>query len=151
LHKVLFVGVRAYTRSYEQWFVAAGAEFWTTDIDPAAARYGAEGRHRAGDISKADQLFPQARFDLVILNGIFGWGVDDPRHMDATLVALHAILEKDGLLLVGWNHDRSPDPDTLPAMQTLFSAASVGGLPARQGFNDVTHVYSWYRRREPPG
>ena len=144
--KALFVGVRGYTRSYERWFREAGIEFWTSDIDPAAQRYGAKGRHAVADVRDLDQTFLPGSFDLVILNGVFGWGVNEPQGMQQTLRAIAHVLQPNGMLLVGWNHDRSPDPTDM-AMLENFEVAAPGGLPARKAFPDVTHVYSWYRRR----
>ena len=49
--------------------------------------------------------------------------------------------------MIGWNGDRSPDPDTLPAIG-LFKLTEFSGLPHRQGFADVTHRYAWYQKRD---
>ena len=82
----------------------------------------------------------------MILNGVFGWGVNDPESMEQTLRGIARVLRPEGALLVGWNDDRSPDPSSLAVTEELFASRAPAGLPARQGFSDVTHVYSWYRR-----
>jgi hypothetical protein len=146
LKRLLFVGVRGYTARYRKAFEAAEIEFWTCDIDPEAARHGAPGRHRTADACRLDQTFSSGFFDCVIMNGVFGWGVDAPEDMDRALVAAHAVLASRGVLLLGWNSDRSPDPNTLPAIR-FFEPIGFGDLPARKTFADVTHVYAWYQAR----
>ena len=49
--------------------------------------------------------------------------------------------------MIGWNDERSPDPDTLPAI-ALFKPTAFFGLPHRQAFADVTHRYAWYQKRD---
>lgn len=146
LPRLLFVGVRGYTRSYAEAIQRAGTEYWTCDIDPAAAPHGASGRHRTADARQLDAAFPPGFFDAVIMNGVFGWGVDTPDGMGHALAATHRVLTARGFLLLGWNSDRTPDPDTIPQIG-LFTAAGFAGLPTRKSFPDVTHVYGWYQAR----
>jgi hypothetical protein len=67
--------------------------------------------------------------------------------MERTLAAVHAVLAPGGAMLIGWNADRMPDPDGLPAIR-LFEPAAPFGLMHRKRFADVTHVYAWYRARD---
>lgn len=146
VHRIMHVGVRGYTRRYGAFFRGTGTEYWTCDIDPAAAVYGAPGRHVTEDVRRLDAAFRPGFFDVVMLNGVFGWGVDEPHDMERTLEAIANVLVPGGILLIGWNHDRSPDPDTLSNI-ALFEPVEFSGLPHRKSFPDVTHVYAWYRRR----
>lgn len=146
--RLLFIGVRGYTRSYADAFRKAGTEFWTSDIDPAAAQYGAPGRHVTADVRCLDQAFSPGFFEAIVMNGVFGWGVDDPQDMHRALVAVDRVLAPAGVLLLGWNTDRCVEPDTVPGM-ALFEPVAFAGLPDRKRFADVTHVYAWYRSRRP--
>jgi SAM-dependent methyltransferase len=143
--RVLFVGVRGYTKSCGGAF-RAGTEFWTTDIDPAAARYGAPARHVTADVRHLDRAFPASSFPFVLMNGVFGWGVDEPGDMDRALGAVERVLAPGGVLLLGWNSDRCVAPDSLPAMAS-FEPIPFAGLPERKTFGDVTHTYAWYKTR----
>lgn len=145
--RVLFVGVRGYTRRYGEAFQGTGTEYWTADIDPAAAPHGEPGRHVTGDVCTLDRLFPAAYFDLVLMNGVFGWGCDREDEMNRALAAIHAVLRPGGSLLVGWNTDRVGDPAALSAMAGRFVPARFAALPAVKAFPGGTHVYSWFRRR----
>lgn len=144
--RILFVGVRGYTRGYGNFFVGSPTEFWTCDIDPAAAIYGAPDRHVTDDVRNLDRAFPAAFFDVVIVNGVFGWGVNDTADIHRALLAIESILGSGGILLIGWNSDRVPDPDCVPAIR-LFEPVGFSDLPHRKSFDDVTHVYAWYRTR----
>jgi hypothetical protein len=147
--RLLFVGVRGYTGAYAETFRSGPTEFWTTDIDPDAARYGVPDRHVIADARMLDQAVPPRSFPMVLLNGVFGWGVDEPEDMERTLGAVHAVLSRGGLLLIGWNADRAPDPEALRTIR-LFEPAAPFGLPHRKRFADVTHVYAWYRACDNP-
>lgn len=118
--RILFVGCRRYTQNYSSYFKGKGVDFWTTDIDPAAESWGACGRHLVCDIRRIDELVPTRSFDLVILNGIFGFGVDDSDSMNQALRAIHNILRTGGALLVGWNEGMTEDPRGLEICRHCF-------------------------------
>lgn len=144
--RVLFVGCRRYTRHYGQRFTAGGSEYHTTDIDPAARRWGERDRHVTGDVRNIHFHYPAGHFDLVLLNGVFGFGVDAEEPMNETLDALHQVLVPGGTLLVGWNRGLIADPCGLPRMQALFRHQAVPPLPARKAFADhIRHVYDLFR------
>jgi hypothetical protein len=41
--------------------------------------------------------------DVIVCNGVVGWGLDAPQAVDAAVIACHATLRAGGLLLLGWN------------------------------------------------
>ena len=111
--KVLFIGCRKYTKHYPRLLAARGLECWTIDIDPIAARWGAPERHVIGDILDEPSHWPASSFDTIILNGVFGFGLNSERDQDAALRACRLLLANDGWLVLGWNTDRSVDPSEL--------------------------------------
>ena len=145
--KVLFVGCRAYTKDYGRYFKESQTEFWTTDVDPDAARWGEKSRHRVCDVQDIDRAFAADEFDVVLLNGVFGFGVDDEAAMNRTATAIHRILGPDGILMIGWNVDRSDDPLELESVGRLFEPGPVLSLPERKSFDDVSHVFDFVRRK----
>ena len=145
LQRILFVGTRRYTAGYGRYLAGTRTEFWTTDIDPDAARWGEPGRHVVCDARALDGCFAPHSFDLVMLNGVFGWGIDDPDGMEQALGAAHAVLKPGGFLLLGWNSDRIADPAGLANLRDLFAPTKLGGMPPRRTFPDVTHVYACFR------
>jgi hypothetical protein len=140
--KVLFIGCRKYTKHYPTLFAAHGAECWTIDVDPTAARWGAPERHVIGDILDARDYWPASSFDAVVLSGVFGFGLNSVRDQNAALRVSHHLLMSDGLLVLGWNTDRCVDLSELSALQDHFRPSSIPGLVRRQTFAKSTHVYA---------
>jgi hypothetical protein len=142
---MLFVGAKPYTFEYEGIVLRAGGEFVTLDVDPSARLWGAR-RHVTAPAQQAADHFARERFDAVLLNGVFGFGIDTERDMNDSVAAVTAVLRRDGLLLVGWNDDRVDDPLRLPTVQGAFRAADGLPFPARKSFPGETHRYEFLRR-----
>ena len=143
--RLLWVGVRRYTRAYYAALEAEGAQCWTLDIDPLAAAWGAAERHVVGDLLEPESFPPAARFSAILCNGVFGYGIDDLRGQQAAIGRLAALLEPGGRLLLGWNTHNSRDP------RALFDRAGLahdplGELPARTVIRGTTHVFDLLRR-----
>ena len=144
--RILWVGCRDYTPNCYPPLEAGGGEVWTTDIDPDAAAWGQPGRHVTGDVADADALFPETRFDAVLCNGVFGWGVDTEAQQAKAARALSAVMRPGGRLLLGWNTDRMGDPIAHGVMAPHFTPAPFAGRPARVAIARSTHVYDSFIR-----
>jgi len=142
--RVLFVGCRWYTRGYGEWFSGTQKEYWTTDIERRSAAWGARNRHIVCDVRCIDRYVASHFFDVVILNGVFGFGLDDNISMNKSLVAIHHVLSANGLLLIGWNRGLVPDPSSLGDLPVLFDHKSVLSLPRRKEFKNSPHVYDFF-------
>jgi len=142
---LLWVGCRKYTAGDYAILEQAGGTVWTTDIDPAAARWGRQGRHRTGDLCEADQLFRDIVFDAILCNGVLGYGVDSPDQQTRALRAMARILRPGGRLLLGWNTDKIDDPVAAGLTAPEFEPTALHGA-ARVRFDDVTHVYDHFHR-----
>jgi len=144
VQRVLFVGCKAYTARYGKRLTRAGVDYWTTDINPAAAIWGEKDHHIVCDIAKIADVCPAESFDAVLLNGVIGDGVDDEREMNRTVTAIARILRPNGILLIGWDSlKKHPDPMEIQAVTTYFRHESVLPLPARKTFPDTDKVYDW--------
>jgi hypothetical protein len=149
VRRVLFVGTRWYTLSYASYFDAHGTEYWTNDIDPEVTRWGAPGRHICVDVRQIGQHIEAGEFDVVLLEGVFGWGVDTPDAMNVALEAIAGIMAPGGILLVGWDIGRNVDPLGLPAADTLFIPYQQENFSPRTIFNlnKSNHVFDLLQRR----
>jgi hypothetical protein len=147
LPSIVFVGCRRYTRGYGRLFRDSASDFWTLDRDPRAAHWGEPGRHIVGDVMALDRLLA-TQVDAVLLNGVFGWGVDTPAAMVATLEASARATRPGGVLLLGWNQGRHADPLSLPQLAQWYRPQAMFGLPARRILRSVhtPHVYDLLER-----
>jgi len=146
--KIVFVGTEIFTRDYGQHFIGTTTEYWTTDSDPHAAIYGEPNRHITCDVRELDRHFPAGSLDVVLLNGVFGFGVNDRPDMERTIIAIHNVLKPDGILMIGWNPGRIEDPTALKGLRDLFQHESSLALPNRielQSFGGNQHVYDFHR------
>jgi SAM-dependent methyltransferase len=142
--RVLFVGTTQYTTHYEKYFKVSTCEYWTMDINPQMEIFGAKGRHIIGSVIDADHYFSPDFFDIVILNGVLGWGVDEIRDQDRTLEAIRKILKEGGILLLGWDTDRIIDPMELKGIRNHFSHCINAPLPDRVTLTESKHVYDFF-------
>ena len=149
---VLFVGTAWFTARYGCVFSATGATYHTLDRCNAAAG-GAPEHHHVTDLRHVAKVFPHGYFDVVIVNGVFGFGLDTQEEMMAAARAVRDVMRDGGLLLLGWNPDRVADPLGLPGLGAEFRPTAIANLPARAqiaSFDDHVHVFDLLkaRRRE---
>jgi SAM-dependent methyltransferase len=124
-----------------------GAVCWTLEIDSAARCWGHPQRHLVGDLQRVGGLYPPGHFDVALINGVFGWGLDTLDGQNEAVEGLARVLKSGGLLMLGWNTDRSSDPNELPASQKFFIASHCQGFERRVTVPGVTHVFDFFLRR----
>lgn len=151
---VLFVGVRRYTRTYTKFFKRA--QFITIDNDPAAERFGSRD-HICADIRTLGQW--QSRFprglDLVFLNGVIGFGLNDVASVEETIQLLARHLRPGGRLVLGVNplKDSHISLDRLESLRANFSPVGLTNeAPDRYTFSfpllpGARHEYRFFARR----
>ena len=142
--QILFVGTSSYTYHYEKAF--RSDQYTTLEIQPRNAVWGAH-HHIVAPVEEIGRHRPRGFFDCIILNGVFGFGVDTPDHMRATIAALAEVLAPGGLLVVGWNSNLHEDP--APLLLASFELATEEPCGRRRTFApEETHIYEFYRRRK---
>jgi SAM-dependent methyltransferase len=151
VNRVLFVGCKSFTAHYGKQLTRVGIDYWTTDIDPKAAIWGEKDHHIVCDIAKIDEAFPSAWFDVILLNGVFGYGVNRESEMNQAVAAIGRILRRNGMLLIGWNTNEIADPTRLQTATMHFRRARVLPLPLRKTFPDTDHVYDWLAKTSGAG
>lgn len=117
--RVLFVGCDWYTQRYERSF--RGKEYVTIEVDPARRPFGAK-RHIIGSLADLGHHFGRGELDLILCNGVFGWGLDSRDESSRAFAACADALRSGGVLLVGWDdvpEHRPFDPTTLPELAQL--------------------------------
>jgi hypothetical protein len=145
---VLFVGTHWYTRRCEQIF--AGHRYRTIDIDPRAARHGSAQGHVTASAAEVASHYLAGSFDLVVVNGVFGWGLNERTQVEAAARGFFEVLRNGGDLVVGWNdivgrrpHPVGPTLETTGFIRAVFEplGAQVVDVP---GSNH--HRFEFFRK-----
>jgi hypothetical protein len=145
---VLSVGVAWYTHRYAAIF--AKQTFVTIDVDPTRA--GGE-HHLVGDLRDLERLVDGAEpFDVILMNGVIGFGLNRRDDVDRALRACAARLRSQGTLLLGINEEKPThvDPGSVAA-SSLFAPRSFGRWPDGRvtvavPFRERTHTFLFWRR-----
>lgn len=141
---VLEVGREAYEAFYNEFFV--GRELWTIDRDAGKAQFGAP-KHIVDDAANLRNHFPESYFDVVLMNGVFGWGLNQPEAIEKAFAAVHALLAPGGLFVLGWNDTADLVPVPLDQVQALQAFTPYFFAPLNgTSFKCATcaHTYSFF-------
>ena len=148
IKNVLFVGCASYTAHYQHRYFAEH-NYWTIDPDPTRRRFGAH-QHVVARLEDLGCYFPCGSFDLIICNGVYGWGLNSVQDCDAAMSQCHACLAKTGHLLIGWNDLPEQDPAPLSDVRSL-SEFSKFSFPAFGSWKYLTntpnrHTFYFYQK-----
>jgi hypothetical protein len=147
-HRVLFVGCAWYTQRYHALF--ANKDYWTLEADPRAARHGAR-QHITGRLEQLPALMAPESLDVIVCNGVVGWGLDAPEAVEAAVIACHATLRRGGLLLLGWNETVRRKCAVLSQARALGRFAPLQCPPLNASVMHTgsinRHVYAFYEKR----
>lgn len=144
--KVLLVGVAHYTADYPKRL--GKNEVWSIDIDPEVSKFGAK-RHITGSISEANKFYSENFFDVVLLLGVFGYGLNDNNEAEKAMKACHSILKKNGALVIQWSDilGKNPiNPKNLKNFQ-LFEEKSMFGYSSPYITKDKKRVWNFLLKR----
>ncbi len=152
VRRVLFVGCQWYTRHYERQFFPRH-EFWTLEPDEKARRFGAR-RHVVAPLEQLAAHFPADTFDLILCNGVYGYGLDARAQCEAAFGQCFSRLREGGHFVLGWNDVPARTPVPLAEIRSLalFTPEALPALgtwryPTRTPYR---HVYDFYRKVTPP-
>ncbi len=149
--RVLFVGCDWYTEHVEELFRSPGRSYATIEIDPRRARHGAR-PHFVAALADLGRHVSDGSLDLIICNGVIGWGLNDPVEIERSLDACAAALSPGGVLLLGWDDVPEKLPMKIADIQALHALRPA--IPA--GFDAAVIPTGTYARHtfgfwEKPG
>lgn len=146
--RVLFVGCHWYTWHYPK--LLPSKEFVTIEINPARRRYGAS-IHVVDSVENLHRHFEKASFDIVIMTGVIGWGLDDPDGANQALQEIRDVLQPNGLLLLGCDSAREHAPFDvleLSAMEKFQPwTFPAWGSHRKDCEGDLGHYFLFYEPR----
>ena len=143
--RIIFIGVAWYTMEYNKLFQEK--EFCTIDYNPKMKIYGSK-RHIVDSMENLDRYFEENSVDLIICNGVFGWGLDDPQIVERAFKVCYDLIRKNGVFIIGWNDlpDHRPIPlEKCKALQ-LFdpNVFEPLGVQTKLCTTQNRHTYSFY-------
>lgn len=147
--RVLFVGCKWYTRGYRRFF--EGKEYWTLEIDPAGRRYGAE-LHITDSIENLRTHFSEDSLDLIVVNGVFGWGLNAKDAVEKAFGACFDCLRDGGVFLLGWDDvpRRRPFPPEEIESLGRFEPFVFPPLAASRHLTTMRIRHTFDFHRKPP-
>lgn len=147
IDSVLFVGCAWYTSHYWKYFPAK--RVWTIDSDSRKRKYSTRFYgHVVDSLECVDRHFDRGFFDLIVCNGVYGWGLNRPDDCERAFRACLSCLAPGGRLVVGWNEtpDRNPAPfDSLEVWGEFdrLEPSPLGPSRFRVGPPDL-HVFDFF-------
>lgn len=148
--ELLFLGLDKHNWHYPRLL---RANFHSLDISPRSEVYGRSGRHWRGDALEMAAHYGADRFDVVIANGLLGFGIDTASDLRRLLAQCHAVLKAEGLLVLGYNDlpERTPFPVEVGSGFREFVPGIEGVASSRYLVDDAfRHVYCFFRKVGTP-
>jgi SAM-dependent methyltransferase len=143
---ILDIGRTQAQQHYNDFF--KGKDFWTIDIDPENKKFGAK-NHVVDDVQHLSDHFEENKFDLIIFNGVIGWGLNKKQEVEKGVKEIHKVLKKGGLLIVGWNNV----PDLMPVhldevcVPEKFEKHTLKPLEAHNFATRWKHTFSFFTKK----
>jgi len=148
IRSVLFVGCDWYTRHYPRAYFRS-KNYWTLDCDPRARKFGAR-QHLTAPLQALGEHLPPAYFDLILCNGVYGYGLSSKEQCELAFAACYRGLRGGGHLILGWDDipERSPVPLEELRSLALFDKHRFDPLGTWRYLTDTPyrHTYDFYRR-----
>jgi hypothetical protein len=146
-HKILFVGCAAYTKWYEELF--QHQEYWTIDPKKVKRKYGSE-HHLIDSITHIRSYVPKGYFDLIVMNGVIGFGLNRLGDIEQAVEACYTVLAHQGILLIGWNDTAERTPIDIRAVRALSNFREYAFEPLHachyRTAGAYRHTFSFYRK-----
>ena len=142
---MLFVGVAGCTKHYEDYF-AHKRSIYSIDIDPEKAVSGVAGRHIVDSVENIDKYFKDGSLDAVLMNGVYGWGLDNEEALLRSIEKIKKALRSGGVLLFGWDKVPKHDPINLDDKKCFsdFKRIKIFGKSRIELDNKHRHIYDVY-------
>ncbi len=145
--KILFIGCEWYTSGYLRIF--RNKSYWTMDRDPQKKNFGST-HHISDFMENMNLYFNKNTLDLIICNGVFGWGLDEKEMIERAFNHCYHCLRPGGILILGWNDIPSRRPVPLSQIAALLLFQEFLFPPLSSVHFRVSgrrkHTYSFFRK-----
>lgn len=141
--KILDIGREDYQAFYNFFF--EGRELWTLDFDPIKKEFGSN-NHITDNVTNLKKHFQNNYFDFILMNGVFGWGLNKKADVEKTFLAIYDILAPNGIFILGYNDAIFP-LSKIPGLKKLkpYDFKPLGG----KKFKCINgeHKYNFYIKK----
>jgi len=149
-HKILFVGCAWYTKGYNKIFQSK--DYYTLEIDPNKRMCGSK-KHIIDTVENVRLHFKEGELDLIVCNGVFGWGLNDKSAVEKTFQGFFDCLREGGVFILGWNDVPERRPFPLEECRSIqqFHPFTFPPLGTHQYAMETEnrHIYSFYIKCHP--
>lgn len=149
ISNILFVGCDWYTRGYKRFF--RDKNYWTMDKSSAQSKFGAP-LHVVDSVARVADHFRPGQLDLIICNGVLGFGLNDLIEFDQAILACFKCLRTGGIFVLGWddNDNRRPFPLESSRSLAMFQRFPLPPLGTDHYLtaNVGRHTYDFYQRQD---
>ena len=146
--KILIVGIANYTQHYTKYFKNKKL-IRTIDLDKSQLKFAKKKIHIHDSVENVKKYFDDESLDLVLMNGVYGWGLNDKNGLVNSLIGINNILKKDGWLVFGYNQVKKRDP-LLVENSDYFSGFNQMEFRGKHRIflknNPQKHVFKFYNK-----
>ena len=116
----------------------------TIEPDPKQAMYGSSQHHIIGYLQELQHYAKPASFDVIILNGVIGWGLNEDKHIEMAVKDMHKALRTSGVIVVGYNEGAN----CCHQFEPYFKRSTLGPLPHSIDLktSELHHKYMFFER-----
>jgi SAM-dependent methyltransferase len=139
--KILDIGREDYQLFYNDFFI--NRELHTIDIDPEHAEFGNPNQHTIDNATNLKKHYKNNYFDFILMNGVFGWGLDKENDVQKSFNAIYDILKTGGIFILGYNDDIVP----LEKIEGLNKLKKLNFKPFKNNKHSCSrgkHFYNFY-------
>ncbi len=145
LNKISFIGCEWYTKVYNKIFEEK--DYHTLDMNPKVKKYGSK-KHIIDSMENIDKYFTDSELDLIICNGVWGWGLNEESQTEKAFLNCYKCLRDGGIFLLGWDDIPEYRPFSLDKCQSLklFKPLVFNPLLSSQYLTSTPyrHTYNFY-------
>ncbi len=140
---ILDIGREDYQLFYNDFF--ARQELSTIDMDPEHAEFGMPGHHTVDNAINLKKHYQDNYFDFILMNGVFGWGLDRETDVQKSFNAVFDILKPGGIFILGYNDDIVPI-NKIEGLNKL-KKLNFEKLGTKFNCNGGGHIYRFYIKK----
>lgn len=145
---VLFVGCDTYTAHYQRTYFSE-LNYWTIEPVAVSRKFGAR-QHVVAPLEDLDKHLPAEFFNLIVCNGVYGWGLNSPAQCESAFAQCYSRLATNGHLLIGWDDvpQRTPVPLAQIASLSRFRKHPIPAFGSWRYLTDTPyrHTYDFYQK-----